>query len=46
MAQNDDFRNLVRRLEDAYDAEEASDEQDVLRRLMDQIDLGEEGQGA
>jgi len=45
MAQNDDFRNLVRRLEDAYDAEEASDEQDVLRRLMDQIDLGEEGQG-
>jgi len=42
MEENADFANLVKKLEDAYDSEEAADDEHLLRRLIDDIDLGGE----
>lgn len=46
MEQNADFRELVGKLEEAYDHEAAEADEEVLARLIDQIDLGGEGRGA
>lgn len=46
MEQNDDFRELVEKLEEAYDHEAAAADEEVLARLIDQIDLGGEGRSA
>lgn len=43
MAENDEFRELVTKLEEAYDYEEAEHDEDLLRRPIDTIDLEEEG---
>jgi len=39
MEANKDFKELVRKLEEAYDSEEAAGDQELLRRLIDGIDL-------
>lgn len=46
MHENRDFQELVRRLEEAYDAEQANIDEEVLKRLLRQIDLrGPDGPG-
>ena len=44
MEENEDFRELVKQLEDDYDQEEPSGDEQRLRRLVDSIDL--EGDGS
>ncbi|MBD3292014.1 MAG: hypothetical protein GF393_03760 [Armatimonadia bacterium] len=44
MEDNDDFRELVAKLEEAYEYEETPGDEQLLRRLIDSIDL-EEGAG-
>ncbi|MFP4248440.1 MAG: PAC2 family protein [Armatimonadota bacterium] len=44
MEENDEFRELVARLEEAYEYEESPGDEQLLRRLIDGIDL-EEGAG-
>ena len=39
----DEFRKLVDELESAYDLEQTADDEGILRRLIDGIDLGEDG---
>ncbi len=39
MADNREFGELVRKLEEAYDSEEAAGDEELLRRLIDGIDL-------
>lgn len=39
MKENDEFRNLVKKLEEAYDREQSSADEALLRRLIDGIDL-------
>ncbi len=40
MAGNREFRELVRKLEEVYDYEESSADEEILRRLIEGIDLG------
>ncbi len=39
MAENEAFNELVKKLEEAYDSEEAAGDQDLLRRLIEGLDL-------
>jgi proteasome assembly chaperone (PAC2) family protein len=39
MEDNEEFRELVAKLEEAYEYEETSDDEELLRRLIDDIDL-------
>jgi len=39
MADNDEFRELVAKLEEAYDYAVSDDDEELLRRLIDGIDL-------
>lgn len=39
MAENEAFNELVKKLEEAYDSEEAAGSEDLLRRLIEGIDL-------
>jgi len=41
MADNDEFRELVAKLEEAYEYEETPGDERLLRRLIDSIDLEE-----
>lgn len=43
MEDHDEFRELVRKLEEAYDSEEPTPDEDLLKRLLDGIDLDGEG---
>lgn len=45
MEDNEDFRELVHKLEQAYDAEATTVDDQLLRRLLDQLDLGADPQG-
>ena len=44
MEENEEFRELVARLEDAYDMEQSGDEE-LLRQLIESIDLDGDGEG-
>jgi len=44
MEENEEFGKVVRRLEESYDAEEVSTDEESLRRLIDKIDLGGDAQ--
>ena len=42
-AANEPFSELVSKLEEAYDLETSAADEELLRRLMDQVDLGGDG---
>ncbi len=45
MQENEDFEQLVRKLEQAYDRERSQSDEDLLKRLIDDIDLDHDESG-
>ncbi|MFO7947684.1 MAG: PAC2 family protein [Armatimonadota bacterium] len=45
MQENEDFEQLVRKLEQAYDRERSQSDEDLLKRLIDDIDLEQDEGG-